>query len=254
MGHEDGGRAVPATDVGHIGAGLELGHHAIKGREPLLDQMGVVTGPEEPLAALMHIRDVVVPGNPGAGSGDVHHSGGVVHRSEGDLEEAGQVGRAGLVGQGHRLLGRQNVATAAGVVFEVAAGRLGVEPLSNVALGTAAAGGHLSRRQRSGAGQGSVQAELVAHDHQSRVQGGTNLIDGSEHEAHQLVHVDIGTGGHDSILRTWWANEGDRKKKFAWRHRAFTRFSAKDCYSTLIKPCLAANRLANARLLTSNLV
>jgi hypothetical protein len=82
----------------------------------------------------------------------------------GDLEEAGQVRRALLIREGHRVLGREREAPAGGVVLNVAAGRLGVEPLAHVALGRARSLGELGRAQRSRVGEGAVEAELVAHD------------------------------------------------------------------------------------------
>ena len=59
--HQDRRGAVAAADVGHRRAALELLDDAVERRQPLGDQVGVVPGPEEPLAAVVHVVDVLVP-------------------------------------------------------------------------------------------------------------------------------------------------------------------------------------------------
>ena len=95
---------MAAARAGHRGAPLERGYHAVEGGQPLGHQMGVAAGPEEPLAALVHVGHVIVLPMPAPVlAASVIRA--IQHRAKGDLEQAGQVGRAGLVGQGHRLLG-----------------------------------------------------------------------------------------------------------------------------------------------------
>ena len=128
-----------------------------------------------------------------------------------DLEEPRQVRGAARVGERDRLLGRQRVAAAVGVVVDVAARRLGVQPLAHVALGGAGALGQLGRRQPAGAGQRPIPAELVAHHHQRRVQRRSDLVHGAEDELHQLVAVDLDgllDRAHRSLLGRFRARLG----------------------------------------------
>ena len=87
-----------------------------------------------------------------------------LHRRQRGLKGAQKKGRAALVGQHQRLLGRKTVAAGVGVVGDVAARGIGVEPLTNVALGGAGLRRELRRCQRLGVGQGLVQPQLFT-DH-----------------------------------------------------------------------------------------
>ena len=201
LGHQDGRGAVAAADVGDERAPLQLVHDPVEGGQPRADQVGVVAGPEEPLAALVHVRHVLVPAEPGPGARRVDDVRGVGHRAEGDLEEPGQVGRAVRIGQRDRLLGRQQVPAAVRVVAHVAACRLGVQPLAHVTFRGAGALGQFGRCQRARASHRTVEAESVAHDHQRRVERGADLFHRAEDELHEFVHVDFGCflldGAHD---------------------------------------------------------
>ena len=68
-------------------------HLVAECRQPLGHEVRVVTGAEEALAALVHVVGVLVPPQPVAAACLLHDLRRVDHRSEGDLEEAGQVGR-----------------------------------------------------------------------------------------------------------------------------------------------------------------
>ena len=104
--------------------------------------------------------------------------------AERDLEEARQVRGALRVGQRERLLGRQRVAAALRVVLDVAARRLGVQPLAHVALGGAGALGELGRasagprrraRGRDRAGRPSRRARCSASRRPRRRRGRRTL-------------------------------------------------------------------------------
>src|SRR4029077_15997097 len=101
--HEDGGRPVAAAHVGDMSASLELLHDAVECRKPARDEVGVVPGAEEALAALVDVRHVVVPADTLAGDGGVNDARRVVDRAQRDLEEPGQKGRTVTVGERHRL-------------------------------------------------------------------------------------------------------------------------------------------------------
>ena len=82
---------MAAADVGDQRAALELVDDAVERRQPLGDQVRVVAGPEEPLAALVHVVDVLVPAEPVAAARLLDDLRRVDHRAERDLEEPRQV-------------------------------------------------------------------------------------------------------------------------------------------------------------------
>jgi hypothetical protein len=125
---------------------------------------------------------VLVPADACAAAGGFGDSGRVDHAAERHLEEPRQVRRALAVGERDRLLGRKRGGPRAGFVLHVSAGGLRVQPLAHVALTDAGLLRELGRRQRTGAGQATVQTELVAHHHQRGVEGGADLADGAEYE------------------------------------------------------------------------
>ena len=129
-------------------AALELVDDAVERGQPGREEVGVVARAEEALAAVEDVVVVLVPADADAAARGLGDPRRVEHRAERDLEEAGQVRGAVRVGQRDRLLGRQRVAAALGVVLDVAARRLRVQPLADVALGGAGAVGELGGRQR----------------------------------------------------------------------------------------------------------
>ena len=135
---------------------------------------------------------MLVPADAGPGAGGVGDPRRVQHRAERVLEEPRQIGRAVLVAERDRLLGRQAVGAVARVVGDEAAGGLGVEPLAHVALGGAGARRQLAGRERPGAGERPVEAEPVAHHDQRRVERRADLLDGAEHELLELGGVGRG--------------------------------------------------------------
>ncbi|MNS03674.1 hypothetical protein D3C72_350170 [compost metagenome] len=52
---------MAAADVGDLGAFLQLGHHAVEGRQPFGDQVRFVAGTEETFGAAEHARMVIAP-------------------------------------------------------------------------------------------------------------------------------------------------------------------------------------------------
>ncbi len=62
---------MPAADVGDERAGLELVAHAVERRHPRVDEVGVVAGAEEALAADVHVGVVLVPAVARAATGGV---------------------------------------------------------------------------------------------------------------------------------------------------------------------------------------
>ena len=180
---------MTASHVGDVSASLELAHNAVERRKPARDEIGVVPGAEEALASVVHIRHVVVPADTLAGDGGVNDPRRVVDRAQRDLKEPRQEGRAVGVGERHGLLRREDVAAGLGLILDVAARRLGVEPLARVSLGHVAAFRELGRGQRSGAGHRAVETQAVSHHDQRRVQCRADLLDRPKDEGFELGGV-----------------------------------------------------------------
>ena len=89
-----------------------LADDAVERGQPRADEVRGVAGPEEALAAVVDVVDVLVPADAVAAAHGLLDPRRVDHRAERDLEEAGQERRAVLVGERDRLLGRQRVAAA----------------------------------------------------------------------------------------------------------------------------------------------
>ena len=181
---------MAAADVGDDRTALKLRDDAVERGQPARDQVRVVARPEEALAALVYVVHVLVPAEAVAFAGRLDDLRRVHDRAEGDLEEPRQVGRALRIGQRERLLRRQRVAAARGLVFDVAARRLGVQPFADVSLGRSGSLGELRGRERPGPGELAVQAELVAHHDERRVQRRPHLVHCPEHELLELGAVD----------------------------------------------------------------
>ena len=179
----------------------------------------MVARAEEPLASHVHVGVVLVPAVPRAAARGIHDVLRVVHGAERDLEEAGQERRAVGVGHRERVLGWQRVALRRRVVRDVVAGRLRVEPLAGVRLCGLSALGQLGGRARPVRGQVAVVAELVAHDDECGVERRSDLVDGAEDEAHELVGVDLGRlcgGGHGRLLLCSSVDALDRTRSRRW--------------------------------------
>jgi hypothetical protein len=192
---------VAAADVGDPRPRLEPCLDPVKGRDPRLDQVGRVAGAEEPLGALPEVGVVLVPAEAVAGADGLGDPRLVLAGRGGDLEGAGHERRAGLVGQGESLLLGQAVAVGGRVVGDVAAGRLAAQPLGQVALAGAGAGGQLGRGGRAGGGQSLVEAQPVAGDDRGRGEHRAQVGDEAVEKLVQLGLVD----GHGANLLGRWA-------------------------------------------------
>ena len=165
LGHDHGRGAVAAADVGHLGAALELGHHAVERRQPLRHEMRLVAGAEEPLDAAEQAVAVIAPADALAGLEGL-----------GELRLVGEDGGERVEAAGHvdGLSSSANTAACSGdsvncpsrrVVGHEPGGRLRGQPLAHVALVRAGLLGQLGRGQRR-AGERAKEPELVADQHQ----------------------------------------------------------------------------------------
>src|SRR5690606_5031046 len=92
--HQDGRGAVPTTHIRDACAGGKFRLHTVKGRQPVLDQVGQVAGAIEALDAMEHAMLVFVPADALAGAEGL---GGAVEDASGcqrGLEAAGDEGGA----------------------------------------------------------------------------------------------------------------------------------------------------------------
>ena len=193
--HDDRRGAVAAADVGDARAGPQPRLHAVEGRDPRLDQVAEIRRAEEPLDAVEERVVVLVPADALAGA---ERLGELVDDPAGGdrgLERADEERRAVLVGERHRLLGRQRVQARFGVVGDVARRGLRVQPLADVALGGPGLRGKTRGRERANGRQRAEQAQTVAdHDERSDV-GAAEVDDGAADELIELLFVDDGRGG-----------------------------------------------------------
>ena len=176
---------MAAADVGDAGASLEPLDDAVERRQPGADEVRVVAGPEEPLAAVVDVVVVLVPADADAAAGGLGDLRRVEHRAERDLEEPRQVGRAVGVGQRDGVLGRE--AEPAVLRTRRSRRRPGRSATrARSARGCRSASASSRGGQRAGVGQRAVEAEPVAHHDQRGVQRRADLVDGAEDELLEL--------------------------------------------------------------------
>ena len=106
------------------------------------------------------------------------------------LERAADEGRTVFVGQREGVLRRQLVALGRRVVRDEVAGRLGVQPLADVALRGASLLGELGRGDGARLRHRLVQAEPIAEHDQAGVHGRSKLSDQLPEKCVELVLVD----------------------------------------------------------------
>ena len=104
LGHDDSGRAVPASDIGHAGPALQLGHDAIESWEPGLNQVHQVGGLKKALSSGEQARVMLVPTDAFAGPEGFLDPRFVHDKGLHDLESRRQKRRAALVGEEFRVL------------------------------------------------------------------------------------------------------------------------------------------------------
>jgi hypothetical protein len=182
--------AVTAADVGHRDTSLEPRQRAVERRQPVRHQVGPIAVAVEGRHPAVQAGVVLAPGD--AGTGAKCREGLLLvepHRRR-HVPGRRQEHRAVLVGQHHRLFAGELVGLADGVVVDVAAGDLRVQPLSHVALGAPGARRELPGAERAGPRHRLVEAELAAQaDHDAAV-GARQVVDGAHDERIQLRCID----------------------------------------------------------------
>jgi hypothetical protein len=169
---QDEGGALPAADVGDLGARDELVVDTVEGRDPPLDQVAAVHGREEPLGTAVEVVVVLVPAHAAITGERPHDRVDVaVVRARSD-RAADEVGRARRIGQAGRLFRGQPVAPGRRVVFAVTAGDLGAEPLLHETRLAAGRGREVRSGARAVLVERPVQAEAITDDDRRRVHRG----------------------------------------------------------------------------------
>ena len=140
----------------------------------------------------MDIVDVLVPSEAVAAARRLDDLRRISHRTECYLKEPGQKRGTVGVGECRRLLRWQRVPAAVGAVLDIASGRLGVEPLTHVALGGAGPLRKLARGRGPALRERPVEPEPVAHHDERRVEGRSNLTHGAKYELLEPLGVDLG--------------------------------------------------------------
>ncbi len=190
--HQNGRVTVAAAHVGDRDAGLEPLDDAVERGQPLRHQAGPIAVAVESRHAAVQAAVVIAPGDALAGAKGLEGPFLVEPHRYRHLPCGRDEHRAILVGQHHRLLGRQLVGVADGVVVHVATRGLCVQPLAHIALGAAGAVGELPGAERAGARHGFVESELAAEaDHDAAV-GGGQVADGAHDKRLQLRLIDLG--------------------------------------------------------------
>ena len=204
---------MPAADVGDPRAALELGDDAVERRQPARRPGWRRSSGRKKRSQPSWTSGLCsCQPRPSPSRGRSMIRGGVADGAERDLEEAGQVRRAGLVGERDGVLRRQRVAarrrrrtsTNAPAAWALSHSRAYCSPVSVASASSAAVSG-------PPLGQRPVVAEPVAHHDERGVEGGADLVDGAEDEGHQRGLVELGgragrsggLGGHagDSSVR-----------------------------------------------------
>lgn len=105
---------------------------------------------------------MLVPAHAGPGAERLLDLVGIMKAGGDDLEETGDECGAVLDCERERLLWRKGVGGGGGVVEDVSAGRVGVEPFADVALAGGCAERQLAGRYRMAVGHGFVEAQAIA--------------------------------------------------------------------------------------------
>src|SRR5215510_9613576 len=129
---------MPAPDIGYLRAPFELLDNPGKGREPLADEMIVITRPEEARDGAKHAASLIAPRDTTTlleGNLDL---GLIIQQGRHYIEAAHHVDGAILDCKHHRLFGRQREPAGLRIVGKIVRSRLLGQPFAQVPLFTLA--------------------------------------------------------------------------------------------------------------------
>ncbi|MND45163.1 hypothetical protein D3C80_360170 [compost metagenome] len=214
LGHDHGGGAMAAADIGHLGAGLQLVHHAVQRRQPFGDQVRPVARAEEALGAAEHAGVVIAPGQ-GAIAAHGRHQLVLVVEERGDHHRAaGDVDRRVFHRQGQGLFLRQAEPSVA--VLHVTGGGVGAEPFAHQACIAAGLRRQVFGADRLAVGHGPVEAEFLAEDDVGEHRR-------AAHVGYQLAHEVVEPGLVHLPVLLWLGERSDSRSYSAMRRRVGRR-------------------------------
>src|SRR5580693_43355 len=175
FGHQDGGSAFPAPNVGHLGTAREFVLDAIESRDPRADQIRGIARTEEFLASMKHTLLVLTPAHPGARTECLCDARDCGQRSQRKFKRSGQISRTIFIRQGERLLFGHPELLSLCVVSDVTARCLRRQPLAYVTLVGTRYGRQLRGCEWAGS-QSLVETKAFSdHDH-TGVNGSSEIV------------------------------------------------------------------------------
>src|ERR1700674_3136656 len=110
---------MTASHIGHFSAGLQFLLDAIKRRNPVRNQVGVVAWPEKTFRAREQTLRMLVPANAFPGSKCCCDLGFIEVRGLHDVECTSEKGGRSLFGERHGLLGGERKSVFFGVIINI---------------------------------------------------------------------------------------------------------------------------------------
>src|SRR5271166_3418873 len=172
LGHQYGGPAMAAPDVGHLGAALQLVDDAVKRGEPIAHQIVVVAGSEKARRRTEEAACLIAPGYPGTGLECWLDLLPVFEHRCHYIECPDHADGTVFDGKDHGLLRGQGEFLRCWLIGNVVRGRLMRQPFAQIALVDAGCGSELGYGHWAALMQGLVKSQRVADAHQ-RNAGGT---------------------------------------------------------------------------------
>ena len=209
---------MAAADIGDRRPALQLRHDIPERGQPGRHEVALIGGAEEAPDGAEQAGRLPSPADALAAAERALHQRLVVHQRGRHVEAALHEERPLGVGEEHRLLRRQGEASAAGIVGQIAGGRLMREPFPGIAFG------HARLRCQLGRGHGSpglerlVEAQPVTETDECHAAGTAEI---AEHLAYHLVKlrlVHAACSSHASMSRSRHRASAsrDRKPGRAW--------------------------------------
>ena len=214
LGHQQGGEADAAADIGHLRAGLQAWQHAVERRQPGLRHGVDIARSEEGADGAEQAAGTVAPGDPAAVAEGGLDLGLAFDHGSAKIKGAREIDRAVLDREDHRLLGREAVALRRAVVADVAVGGLGERPFPHIALCQPGACREFSGRRGSLSMERVEQAQPEADAHRRHAEGASEI---AEHLADQSIEFVVVYCGHRSFLGWCWVVHGPHLSRLELR-------------------------------------
>src|SRR5262249_44269884 len=133
--HDDGRRAVAASDIRHSRTVLQLRDDAVERRQPALYEMADVCGSKKSFSTSKQLGIVFSPEHSLAGFEVLFNAGLRLHHGIRDLKPSTDKKWTVFICQCESMFSGQNVSRSRRIIFNITACRLINEPFSNIAFG-----------------------------------------------------------------------------------------------------------------------